>query len=62
MSVAAAGAGGPGRRSAQGAAPTRIVVASGNRGKLAEFERLLGGAGIAELVVKQREALAARLP
>ena len=47
MSVAAAGAGGPGRPSAQGAAPTRIVVASGNRGKLAEFERLLGGAGIA---------------
>ena len=29
------------------AAATRIVVASGNRGKLAEFERLLGGSGIA---------------
>ena len=28
-------------------APARIVVASGNRGKLDEFERLLGGAGIA---------------
>lgn len=30
-----------------GRTPMRIVVASGNRGKLAEFERLLGGAGIA---------------
>lgn len=47
MSIAAAGAGGPRRPSTQGAAPARIVVASGNRGKLAEFERLLAGAGIA---------------
>lgn len=30
-----------------GCAPARIVVASGNRGKLDEFERLLGGTGIA---------------
>jgi len=28
------------------ATPRRIVVASGNRGKLAEFERLLGASGI----------------
>ena len=31
---------------ASGRTPARIVVASGNRGKLAEFERLLGPAGI----------------
>lgn len=30
-----------------GRLPARIVVASGNRGKLAEFERLLGGTGVA---------------
>ena len=35
--------GGPVR--AAGGAPARIVVASGNHGKLAEFERMLGGAG-----------------